>query len=422
MPKRVAPLSEARVRNAKAKYRDYRLSDGDGLYLLVKKSGSRLWRFDFTNLAGKRNTLAFGKYPDVSLALARERRGEARQQLTNNIDPGAVRNLSKEESFEPVALEWLKKQKAIWSDSHAKTTFDRLNNNIFPWLGTRPVKEISAPELLSVLRRIEARGAIETAHRCRSICGQVFKYAIATGRAERDVSADLQGALQPVVKSHHSAILEPKQLPPLLKAIDGYSGHFIVRCALRLAPMLFQRPGEMRFACWSEIDFESATWAIPIEKMKLKKTEKVNRAGEKHVVPLSRQAMVILKELYPLTGRGTLVFPSVRIAPDTVGSSSKPISENTLNAALRNLGYDKDTMTTHGWRSIARSLLDEVLGHKPTAIERQLFHAVADPLGEAYNRAQHLDERRAMMQRWADYLDGLRNGAKVISLYRTGTE
>lgn len=224
------------------------------------------------------------------------------------------------------------------------------------------------------------------------------------------------------MKSHHSAILKPADLAQLPRDIDEYRGHFIVRCALRFAPLVFQRPGELRYAEWSEIELDTATWKIPIERMKLKKTEKIKRAGEKHIVPLSRQALSILDEIHPLTGQGKLIFPSARIAPDSKGKSAKPLSENTLNAALRNIGYDKDTMTTHGWRSVARSLLDEILGHKPTAIERQLFHAVADPLGESYNRAQHLDERREMMQRWSDYLDGLKEDrAKVIPIQRNGT-
>lgn len=422
MPKQVKPLTDAKCRNAKTKEKQVKFSDGQGLYLLVKSDGSKLWRFDYTRPSGKRNTLSFGKYPSITLNDARIERALVKAQLAKKIDPADLRKVSKEDSFEPVALEWIKK-KISWSDSHAETTLKRLQNNVFPWLATRPLREITAPELLAVLRRIEARGAVETAHRCRSICGQVFRYGISTGKAERDVAADLRGALQEVLTKHHPAITKAEELPPLLRAIDNYKGHFIVCSALRFAPLVFLRPKELRYAEWSEINFDTATWSIPIERMKLKKTKKIERAGEKHIVPLSRQALSILKEIFPLTGQGKLVFPSVRIAPDAKGTSAKPISENTLNAALRNMGFDKNSHTTHGWRASARSLLDEVLGHKPTAIEKQLFHAVSDPLGEAYNRAQHFDERREMMQRWSDYLDGLKNGAaKVIPIRQNGTK
>ena len=421
MPKQVKPLTDAKCRNVKTKKKQFKLSDGQGLYLLVRSDGSKLWRFDYTRPSGKRNTLSFGKYPSITLNDARIERALVKAQLAKKIDPADLRKVSKEDSFEPVALEWIK-TKISWSDSHAETTLKRLENNIFPWLGTRPIREITAPELLAVLRRIEARGAVETAHRCRSICGQVLRYGISTGRAERDVAADLRGALQEVLTKHHPAITEARELPPLLRAIDKYKGHFIVRCALKFAPLVFQRPGELRYAEWSEIDFDTATWSIPIERMKLKMTKKIERSGEKHIVPLSSQSLGILEEIYPLTGKGKLVFPSVRIAPDSMGSSAKPLSENTLNAALRNMGFDKHTMTTHGWRAVARSLLDEILGHKPTAIEKQLFHTVSDPLGESYNRAQHFDERREMMQRWADYLDNVKEDKYKVIPFRQGID
>jgi len=419
MPKRVLPLTDLKIRNAKVNKsgKTSRLSDGDGLYVLIKPDGAKLWRFDYTRPSGQRNTLSFGTYPEVSLDAAREERLVARRQLRNKIDPGVIRKTNRAETFEPIAYEWIKNQSAKWSDSHTNTTLKRLKGNIFPWLGTRPVKEITSSEVLSVLRRIEQRGAIETAHRCKSICSQVFRYAISTDRAETDPVAGLKDALQAVVPKPHPAILDPIVIGRLLREIENYKGHFITKCALRLAPLVFQRPGELRFARWAEIDFKSGTWIIPVERMKLKKSQKIARAGESHIVPLSNQALAVLNEIHPLTGEGSLVFPSVRIAPNSKGSSAKPLSENTLNAALRNMGFDKNTMTTHGWRSIARSLLDEILGHKPTAIERQLFHAVADPLGESYNRAQHFDERRKMMQRWADYLDSLKAGAKVVPLH-----
>lgn len=424
MPKLVTPLTDAKCRNARIKHKQYYLPDGKGLRLLVKTSGEKVWRYDYVRPSGKKNSLTVGKYPSTSLDDARNMRREFESLLAKKTDPSVARKLTKEDSFEPIAIEWLK-TKMSWSSSHAETTLKRLENNLFPWLGTRPVKEITAQELLAVLRRIEARGAIETAHRCKSIAGQVFRYAIATGRAERDVAADLKGALQDVVHTHHAAITDLDKLStylsPLLRAIDKYKGHIITRAALKFAPLVFQRPGELRYAEWAEIDLDTATWSIPIERMKLRKTEKARRAGEKHIVPLSRQAVEILQELFPLTGRGKYIFPSARIAPDTTGKSAKPLSENTLNAALRNMGFDKETMTTHGWRAVARSLIDEVLGHKPSVIERQLFHAVSDPNGESYNRAQHLEERRLMMQRWADYLDGLKEDkAKVIPIAKNG--
>ncbi len=421
MPKAVKKLTDARIRTAKLKDKPYRLSHGEGLYLIIKSDGSKLWRFDYTRPAGGRNTLAFGRYPDTSLVDAQEKLREARKQLADKIDPSDVRKTSQAETFEPIALEWLKKKKKVWSESHSETTLSRMKNNLFPWIGNRPIREITATELLSVLRRIESRGAVETAHRCKSIAGQVFCYAVSTGRADRDVSSDLKGALQEVIPTHHPALLDEVKLGQLLRDIDSYSGHFITCCALQLAPLVFQRPGELRFAEWCEFNLDESTWEIPIERMKLKTNQKIKRAGEKHLIPLSHQAVAILKELQPLTGSGRLVFPSIRIAPDTKGKNAKPLSENTLNAALRNLGYDKKTHSTHGWRAVARTKLDEILGHSPTAIEKQLFHAVADPLGESYNRAQHLDERFRMMQIWADYLDGLKqNKAKVVPIRKNG--
>jgi len=412
VPKIVKKLTDAKIRKARIKEKPYRLSHGEGLYLIIKPSGTKLWRFDYTRPSGDRNTLAFGRYPETSLADAQELLREARMQLSNNVDPSDIRKTSQEETFKPIAMEWLNKKRKVWSKSHAKTTLARMENNLFPWLGNRPIREITAQELLSVLRRIEARGAIETAHRCKSIAGQVFRYAVSTGRADRDISSDLKGALQEVIPSHHAALLDRDMLGQLLRDIDCYKGHIITRCALRLAPLVFQRPGELRHARWSEFDLDAAVWEIPVERMKLKLNQKTKRAGEKHLIPLSRQAVAILKEIRPLTGNGTLVFPSARIAPDARGASAKPLSENTLNAALRNMGYDKNTMTTHGWRAVARSHLDEVLGHTPTAIEKQLFHAVADPLGESYNRTQFIDERIRMMQVWADYLDELKSDVK----------
>jgi integrase len=284
-----------------------------------------------------------------------------------------------------------------------------MEGNLFPWLGNRPMGEIEAPELLDVLRRIEGRGAVETAHRVRTICSQVFRYAIATGRAKRDPAADLRGALRAVISKSHAAIVAPAQFADLLRSIDGYQGSFVVSCALRLAPLVFVRPGELRHAEWSEIDLDAGEWNIPYAKMKATRPEKAKRKNDLHLVPLSRQAVDILRELRPLTGGGRYVFPSVR-------PGDRPISENTVNAALRRLGYTKEEVTGHGFRATARTILDEVLQVRPDLTEHQLAHAVKDPNGRAYNRTSFLPERRQMMQLWSDYLDGLKAGAKVIPI------
>jgi integrase len=273
-----------------------------------------------------------------------------------------------------------------------------MERDLFPWIGKRPISEIKAPELLGALRRVESRGALESARRLKIIAGQVFRYAVATGRAERDPSGDLKGALAPPQERHHAAITDPKDVAPLLRAIDGYQGHFVVKCALRLAPLFFVRPGELRHAEWAEIDLDEAIWNIPAHKMKMKQA---------HIVPLCKQAVEILTELKKLTGASRYVFPSGR-------TYARPMSENAILAALRRMGYDKDTMTGHGFRAMARTILDEVLQVRPDFIEHQLAHAVRDPNGRAYNRTAHLIERRKMMQTWADYLDGLKDGAVVI--------
>lgn len=338
-----------------------------------------------------------GVYPDVSLKEARNRRDEARLQLANGVDPGEVRRAAKgvgEDTFEAVAREWLHKMRARWVDSHYTKIVRRLEKDLFPWLGTRPVNEISAPELLVCLRRIEARGAVETAHRAKSTAGQVLRYAIATGRAERDISADLRGALEAKAKKHHASITEPAGIGALLRAIEGYQGDHVTRCALELAPLTFVRPGELRHAEWTEIDMEGAEWRIPSAKMKM------NAA---HIIPLSRQALAVLDDLRPLTGRGKYLFPGVRTA-------ERPMSENTINAALRRLGYSKEQMTGHGFRSMASTRLNESQLWHRDAIERQLAHGERNNVRAAYNYAEHLEERRKMMQWWADYLDDLREG------------
>jgi integrase len=305
-------------------------------------------------------------------------------------------------SFEAVAREWFTKYNHIWTEGHSKTIISRLELNIFPWLGTRSVASITAPELLAALRRIEKRGALETAHRVKQICGQVFRYAIATGRAERDPSADLRGALPPTKPKRMSTITDPKQIGELLRAIDGYEGHLITICALRLAPLVFVRPGELRQAEWQEINFERTEWKIPADKMKM---------HSPHIVPLSTQAVKILREIDPLTNGGRFVFPSLRTA-------ERPMSNNTILAALRRLGYAKEEMSGHGFRAMASTVLHEQ-GWPSDIIERQLAHAERNSIKAAYNHAQHLPERRKMMQAWADYLDSLKTKGNVVPLYKT---
>ena len=400
MPKRITPLSDIQANKAKPKKKDYKLIDGFGLYLLVTTTGGKLWRFDY-RFDGKRKLMAIGAYPTVTLAEARERREAARKLLANGVDPAQVKKAQKwsltarkENSFEAVACEWHTKFSGQWSPSHAEKTLDKLKRDVLPWIGQKPTGEIKPPEILSILRRIEDRGALETARRVRIICGQVMRYAVATGRAEHDPTADLRGALPPVKEKHHAALTNPKDVAELLRAIDGFQGTFSVKCALNLAPLVFVRPGELRQMEWREIDFDNAQWEIPSEKMKM---------DQPHIVPLATQAVGILKELQPLTGSGRYVFPSIR-------SQLNPMSNNTINAALRRIGYTRDEMTGHGFRAMARTILDEILQVRPDFIEHQLAHAVRDPNGRAYNRTAHLAERRKMMQMWADYLDNLKAG------------
>jgi len=403
MPKKVIPLSDLRVRNAKPKEKAYKLSDVDGLFLLITEKGGKWWRFKY-RFEGKEKLLSLGTYPEISLVDARQRRDEARRQVAKGIDPGILRKVRKQaeteatETFEVIAREWHTKFMPTWTSGHAVTIMSRLERDLFPWIGKRPMSEIKAPELLTALRRVESRGALESAHRVRTIAGQVFRYAVATGRADRDLSVDLKGALPQPKEKHHAAITDPKQVGPMLRSLDCYEGHFITKCALRLAPLLFVRPGELRHAEWAEIDLEESIWCIPAQKMKMKQS---------HIVPLSKQAIEILKEIKALTGESKYVFPSAR-------SFARPMSENAILAALRSMGYEKDTMTGHGFRAMARTILDEVLHVRPDFIEHQLAHAVRDPNGRAYNRTAHLDERRKMMQRWADYLDSIKAGAVIV--------
>lgn len=392
------PLTDTAIRRAKAKQKPYKMFDAGGLFLLVNPSGGKWWRFKY-RFAGKEKLLSLGVYPEVPLKEARNRRDQERKKLSEKIDPAVNRLAAKAawlgnqaNSFEVVAREWIEKKSPAWTASNTSKTIRRLEVDVFPWLGNRPIADIAPPDLLAALRRTEARGAIDTAHRVLQTCGQIFRYAIATGRAQRDPTADLRGALQQVKGKHFAAITEPKAIGPLLRALYGYQGSVTIRCALRLAPLVFVRPGELRKAEWTEIDWETASWNIPAKRMKMK---------EPHLVPLSHQAVEILKELQPLTGRGTYLFPSPR-------SNKRPMSDNAVLSALRRMGIGKDEMSCHGFRAMARTVLDEVLHVRPDYIEHQLAHAVRDPNGRAYNRTAHLPERRKMMQNWADYLEGLR--------------
>jgi len=398
-------LTDTAIRNAKPQAKPRRLADGGGLYLEISPAGGKLWRLKY-RIAGKEKRLALGQYPDTGLQAARALRDDARRLLANDTDPGEVRRAQKAEqakaaanTFGAVAAEWLAKQRpSMAAVTRAKAEWQvRL---ALP-LHARPLVEITAPEVLALLRKIEATGTNETAHRVKARIGQVFRYAIATGRAERDPTTDLRGALAPVVSTPRAAVTDPAQVGDLLRALAGYLGQPTTAAALRLSPLLFARPGNLRAMEWAELDLVAGDWRIPAGKMKMR---------EAHVVPLSSQAVAILRELQPLTGAGRYVFPGLR-------TPGRPMSENTVNAALRRLGFDKDTMTGHGFRALASTLLNEQ-GWAPDVIERQLAHAERNKVRAVYNRAQYLPERRKMMQAWADYLDALRNGADVVPIKR----
>jgi integrase len=371
--------------------------DGGGLFLHVTDAG-RYWRMKY-RYAGKEKLLALGVYPEVGLSEARQRRDAARTVLRGGNDPALVKRdrkvanvLAAGNTFAAIGEEWLKKQKSRMAEATYTKAVWTLSDLVNPWIGHRPVTEIDAPEMLKLLRRIEERGAHETAHRTKQRCAQIFRYAIATGRAKHDPTADLRGALAPVVSKSRAAITDPMKVGELLRAIDGYTGGLVAKSALRLAPLVFVRPGELRQAEWSEFDLDNALWRIPASKMKMR---------NEHIVPLPSQAVDILRELQPLTSRSRYVFPGER-------STSRPMSENTVNAALRRLGFDKDTMTGHGFRAMASTRLNE-MGWSPDVIERQLAHAERNKVRAAYNRAQYITERNKMMQDWGDYLDSLRS-------------
>ena len=407
-------LSTIKVQNAKPKERPYKLFDEDGLFLMVSPIGPRtpkggkVWRLRYW-FGGKEKLLALGTFPEITLAVARARRDEARQQVALGIDPGAKRKAERAagpasaETFEAIAREWFGKFSKGWSAGHANNVLARFENHIFPHLGARPIAQITAPEALAVLRRIEATGSLETAHRARQGLGKVFRYAVTTGRAERDPSGDLKDAIPPARSQHMAALRDLPSVAALLRDIHGYQGQFPTQCALRLAPLLFLRPGELRNLEWTEVNLEAGEIRIPAGKMKMRRP---------HIVPLAHQAAEILDSLRPLTGAGRYVFHSIRTP-----NGSRPMSENTINAALRRLGYEKDEQSGHGFRSIASTQLNEQ-GWNRDAIERQLAHAEKDEVRGAYNFAEHLPERRRMMQAWADFLDGLREGASVVPVRR----
>ena len=415
-------LNDTALRAIKPTDKDQLISDGNGLFLLVKPDGKKWWRFVYT-FDGKRKALSLGVYPQTTLSAARKQAEANRENLANGINPSDLRKESKivkakqveaEQriadglspigSFQCVAEEWYSKKMLIRSESHQKRTMSLLKRDLYPWLGSRPIAEIKAPELLKVLQRIESRNAIETAHRALQTSGQVFRYAEANGYIERDITQALKGALTSVDGGNFASMTDPQQVKPLLKAIDEYSGSFVVKCALRLAPLVFVRPGELRQAEWNHIDLDTKEWRYQVTKTKTD-----------HIVPLSRQAIEILKEIQPLTGSGRFVFPSARTP-----NGSRAMSDVALLAALRRMGIGKDEMTVHGFRAMARTILDEVLGFRPDFIEHQLAHSVKDPNGRAYNRTAHLSERHKMMQTWADYLDNLKAAAQVIPFRKQG--
>jgi integrase len=398
------PLSDIKIRNAKPAEKPVRLFDERGLYLEVSPAGGKWWRLKY-RFAGKEKRLSLGVYPDVSLKDARDSREECRKMLASGVDPSENRKARKSassdrasNSFEVVTREWFAKFSPGWAVSHSGRILEFFERDVFPWLGDRAISDVTAKDLLGVIRRIEGRGALDTAHRARGRCGQVLRYAVATGRCDRDPSVDLRGALPAAKGGHFAATTEPAKLAGILRAMDGYQGEVTVRCALRLAPLVFVRPGELRAAKWKDIDFDAAEWRYVVTKTKVA-----------HIVPLSRQAITILRELEPLTSNGAYVFPGAR-------TRLRPMSDNAILAAMRRMGIGKEEMSGHGFRAVARTILDEVLGFRPDYIEHQLAHAVRDPNGRAYNRTAHLAERKKMMQEWADYLEKLKAGAAIVSL------
>ena len=398
-------LTNIAITKAKQAEKPYKLSDSGGLYLQINTSGTKCWRFKY-RFAGKEKVLSLGVYPHLSLLEARERRDLAKRNLANDLDPGALKQTQKYEAgqaatntFQAVACEWHDKNKIKWVPKNAARNLSILERHIFPFIGKISISKVKSSELLHAIRKIEARGNAETAHRVLQICGQIFRYAIATDRANADLSLVLKGALSPVKVKHHASITEPSLIGAFLRDIHDYQGAYLTQQALKLAPLVFVRPGELRHAEWSEIDFDKAEWRIAAPKMKMKVT---------HIVPLSNQALQILKEIHEHTGHLQYVFTGVT-------STKRPMSENTVNMALRRMGYEKSDMTGHGYRSMASTILHEQ-GWLHDAIERQLAHSDKNKVSAAYNYAEHLPKRRLMMQEWANYLDALRSGANVVPI------
>ena len=397
-------LRDITIKNAKPREKPYPLSDGQSLYIEIMPNGAKYWRLRY-RFAGKQKRIAFGVYPEVSIKEARDKASKARQLLRDGLDPSDVKrerklqsHISAESSFSIVAKEWFDKEKLHWSEGHTVRVERFVNKYLNPDLGKRPISEISPQELLAVLRKKESEGRHDTANRVKQTAGQIFRYAVATGKAPRDPSRDLDGALTKPVEKHFAAITDPAGVKKLLIAMDGFDGTKVVEVALKLSPLVFVRPKQLRHMEWDELDFDEKLWSTSAEKMKMK---------EPHLVPLSNQAVALLKELEPHTGRYKYVFPNAR-------GPSRPLSENGVRTALRTLGYTNEQMTPHGFRAMARTLLDEVLGYRFDWIEQQLAHAVIDTNGRAYNRTTHLEKRREMMQSWADYLDSLKSDDNVI--------
>ena len=416
------PLTDAACRNAlcPAEKARMRLTDSGGLYLEVTPNKSKRWFWKYL-FDGKEKRIALGHYAEVgsatvrvSLKEAREARDQARKLQRGGTDPAQHRQLEKLTkqvaacaTFEVVAKELHATKSGAWGPRYFERWIERMEKDLFPWIGSLPLSQITAPLLLQTLRRIESRGASETAHTLRQTAGQVFRYGIATGRCERNPATDLHGALRPIVVKHMAAVLEPADVAALMRAIANYGGQPLTRAALELSALLFQRPGNIRQMEWREVDVKEAMWTIPAAKMK--RTVQGKISGRPHFVPLANRSVEILNEIYPLTGHGRYVFPSLL-------TGERPMSENTIRTALRRMGYANDDMTPHGFRAMARTVLVERLNVHPDVIEAQLAHAVGDALGRAYNRTQFLDQRRDMMTRWADYVDRLRDGAQVIEL------
>ena len=404
-------LSDISIRNANKKEKPYKLSDSGGLFLLISTTGGKLWRYSY-RLEGKQKTLALGIYPDIGLKEARELHAAARKLLATGIDPNenrksnkAAKKLNAANSFELIAREWWQSHMKNKAYSHKEKVIRRFELYIFPWIGKKPISDITAPQFLEVIKRIEKQNKLETAHRTLQTAGQVFRYAVQKGAVSRDVTADLKGALPATTVKHMAAFTEPRDVAELLRALDGFNGTLTVQCAIKLAPLVFVRPSELRMAKWSDIDLDNGNWQYLVSKTKTN-----------HIVPLSNQAVAILREIHPLSGQGEYVFQGGH-------SPLKPMSESAINAALKRMGYDTKTQITgHGFRAMARTILHERLEIDPHIIEHQLAHKVPDALGSAYNRTKFIDQRKAMMQAWADYLDEIKNGAEIIYINKKVTQ